>query len=392
MRDITVVDLFSGAGGFSSGFKKSGYDILLANEIDPMIAETYKYNHEGVLMINEDIYNLSANFDEIVESNLSTIEDHDRKKDIKIKLDDVDVIIGGPPCQGFSMAGARIRKSNQFIDDPRNYLFKLYFQIIQRLEPKYFVLENVPGLKTMNDGKILNEIIRLFTDESNFKSGRYFLSKKIVSADELGVPQKRNRLIIIGSKFSKIDLHKEIRTIKKENDIDPNLTIRDAISDLNYLESGEGKVESEYFNEPLSKYQTELRANSNKLYNHKASRHNKLTLERIKKINKGENWQDLPEKENIKSVHSGAYGRLDWTSPAYTITTRFDTPSAGRVIHPERHRTLTAREAARLQSFDDDFIFLGNKTSIGKQIGNAVPPKVAKVLGDIIKKDLLKRE
>lgn len=388
---MNVIDLFAGAGGFSSGFKKAGFDIILANEIDEMIAETYKKNHRDTLMINLDIKKLAQDFHNIINRSIKEMDDRERGLEITQKLNEVDVIIGGPPCQGFSMAGARIRKSNQFIEDPRNYLFKYYFHIIQILEPKYFIMENVPGLETMNGGAILEEIIQLFTDETNFKFGKYHLTKKLIMADELGVPQSRKRLFIIGSKFAPIDLDREIENTKIKINIPQRVTIEDAIGDLNYLKTGEGEFESSYSKKPFSKYQKQRRKNSKKLYNHVAPHHNALTLKRIKKIGAGENWTKLAKEEQIKSVHSGAYGRLKWDETSYTITTRFDTPSAGRVIHPEQDRALTPREAARLQSFDDDFIFYGNKSSIGKQIGNAVPPLVAEVLANIIKYDFKKR-
>ena len=333
---MNVIDLFSGAGGFSCGFKKAGFDIILANEIDNMIAETYKKNHNDTLMVNLDIKELSEDFYNIANRSIEEFDNIERGNEIKQKLNEFDVIIGGPPCQGFSMAGARIRKSKQFIEDPRNYLFKYYFQIIQILEPKYFVMENVPGLESMNNGEILAEIIELFSDETNFKFGRYYLTKKVISADELGVPQSRKRLIILGSKFGKIDLDKDIDIMKNIMNIPRKVTIWDAIGDLNYLKTGEGKFEGDYLREPFSEYQRERRLNSSKLYNHMAPRHSKLTLERIKKIDVGENWTKLAKEENIKSVHSGAYGRLKWDETSYTITTRFDTPSAGRVIHPEQ--------------------------------------------------------
>lgn len=144
---MNVIDLFSGVGGFSSGFQKAGYDILLANEIDPMIAESYRMNHKDTLMINRDIKDIVENTNEIIQEELITIEDDTRKNEIIEGLKKVDIIIGGPPCQGFSMAGARIRKNKdkEFIDDPRNYLFKYYFKMIQKYEPNYFIMENVQG-------------------------------------------------------------------------------------------------------------------------------------------------------------------------------------------------------------------------------------------------------
>lgn len=387
---MNVIDLFSGAGGFSAGFKKAGYNIILANEIDEQIANTYKINFKDTLMINEDIKVLADNFYELVNKNIEN--QNLNKEKILEELKNIDVIIGGPPCQGFSMAGGRIRKKNAFLEDPRNYLFKYYFKIIQKFEPKYFVLENVPGMKSLKNGKILEEIVNIFEDEDNFENGRYYLSMQILSAEDFGVPQARKRFIIIGSKYGNLDIEHTLDKVKQQMlKKDPNrfekVNLFEAISDLNYLNHGEGKFEQEYLIYPKSSYQIARRAKSSKLYNHVAPKHNEKALSRIIQIQPGQNWKHLKEKDKIKSVHSGSYGRLKWEDVATTITTRFDTPSAGRVIHPEKHRTLTPREAARIQSFDDDFIFFGNKTSIGQQIGNAVPPLLAEVLGMIIKYD-----
>ena len=382
---MNVIDLFSGVGGFSEGFLQMGYDILMANEIDSMIAESYKMNHPKTLMINRDIRDIVENTDEVINEALQNVEDFKRREEILEGLNNVDIIIGGPPCQGFSMAGARIRRNRaeHFINDPRNYLFRYYFRFIQRYEPNYFIMENVQGLENMQKGEILNQIISLFTDESNFKNGAYHLSRMIISTDKLGVPQARKRLIIVGSKFESIDIGNEIERIKREWNIPDKVTIEEAIGDLDYLESGEGEFESIYLNEPYTAYQVARRGNMNILHNHVAPNHNRVALERIKRVEMGGKLND----SNIKSVHSGAYGRLDLNEVACTITTRFDTPSAGRVIHPNRNRALTPREAARIQSFDDSFVFYGNKTSIGKQIGNAVPPLAAKVLAKIILDD-----
>lgn len=387
---MNVIDLFSGVGGFSSGFRKAGFDVIVANEIDPMIADSYCKNHLGTLMINQDIEKFADNIDGIIEENLKSFDDKKRGKEIKDKLEKVDVIIGGPPCQGFSMAGARIRKTNEFIEDPRNYLFKYYFKLIQHFEPNYFIMENVQGLETMKNGSILNQIIEIFTDEDNFRFGGYHLTKTIISSDELGVPQKRRRFILIGSKFAVINIEEELKRVKEKLNIPDKVTLYDAISDLPIVESNEGEFLGAYTESPKTSYQMARRKDSKILYNHVGPNHNEIAIERMKKINPGENWTKLSEEE-IKSVHSGAYGRLEWDKVSPTITTRFDTPSAGRVIHPTLNRALTPREAARIQSFDDDFVFYGNKTSVGKQIGNAVPPLVGEVLANIIKDDAKKR-
>ena len=366
---MNVIDLFAGVGGLSTGFRKAGFNIVLANEIDESIAESYQKNHTETIMINDDIKNIIPELSKV------------NKK--------IDVIIGGPPCQGFSMAGARIRenKSDQFLDDPRNYLFRNYFQVVQKIEPRFFIMENVPGMLSMKDGRIIEEIERLFSDEKNFKNERYYIFKRILNAADYGVPQERHRLIIIGSKYN-VDFDAILDRVKKRmersGEIAPH-TIYDAISDLNFLESGEGSFSQNYRLAPLTDYQRARRANATMLYNHIATKHNATAIDRISRLEQGGRRLDLAEGERIKSVHSGAYGRMRWNELAKTIITRFDTPSSGVYIHPERNRTLTPREAARIQSFDDDYIFYGNKSSVIKQIGNAVPPLLAYYLANVIK-------
>lgn len=369
-KGLNIIDLFSGVGGFSAGFRKAGFNVLVANEIDETISESYKKNHPETLMINDDIKNI-----------LPEIKKIDKK---------IDVIIGGPPCQGFSMAGARIRenKKDAFLDDPRNYLFRHYFRIVQETEPKYFVMENVPGMLSMSNGDIIKEIESLFTNEENFKHGAYKIYKKVLVASDYGVPQDRHRLIIFGTKKD-VDIEKVFDIVKTEmikNGEIVKTTIADAISDLNFLESGEGSFEQEYLLPTTSNYQEDRKGTSTKLYNHTATKHNDIAIKRIKELKQGGRRLDLSDGENIKSIHSGAYGRMKWDELSKTIITRFDTPSSGVYIHPERNRTLTPREAARLQSFDDTFIFYGNKSSVIKQIGNAVPPLLAYYLAKVILK------
>ena len=363
---MNVIDLFAGIGGLSNGFRKAGFKIVLANEIDKDIAFSYSKNHQETLMINDDIKNIIPAIKKLKEP--------------------IDVIIGGPPCQGFSMAGARIRTKNSFLDDPRNYLFRNYFQIVQIVEPEFFIMENVPGMLSMKGGQIIKEIENLFSDSSNFKHGQYYLYKRVLNAYDYGVPQTRHRLIIFGCKHE-LDFEKIFDDVRKSmiknNEIKEH-TIFDAISDLNWLENNQGSFEQKYHFEPKTQYQIERRKNSTILYNHKASHHSEKAIERIHELKPGGRRLDLKDGKNIKSVHSGAYGRMRWDEPSKTIITRFDTPSSGVYIHPEKDRTLTPREAARIQSFDDDIIFYGTKSSVIKQIGNAVPPLLAYYLANII--------
>ncbi|MBF1551661.1 MAG: DNA cytosine methyltransferase [Prevotella salivae] len=361
---MNVVDIFSGVGGLSVGFEKAGFNVVLANEIDEQIAQSYKRNHTHTIMVNEDIRSFVDHFDDSISKATERLNSSCKEK-LYQELHDVNVVIGGPPCQGFSMAGSRIRKTSEFIDDPRNFLFRYYFKIIQKFEPQYFVFENVVGILSSKNGEILETIKSIFEDDSNFKNGRYYLHIKVFKAEEYGVPQQRRRVIILGTKFD-FDLDRELKLMREslptelQSVFNRRETIRDAIFDLKDIATD----------------------GSSSVPNHVSSKHNGIALRRMKQIIANENWQSLDEE--IHSVHSGAYGRMDWDKPSMTITTRFDTPSGGRFTHPDLDRTLTAREAARIQTFPDDFIFSGSKTSICKQIGNAVPPRLAEFLAHFI--------
>lgn len=364
---MDVIDLFAGCGGLSIGFIQAGYKIKKAVEFDEMIASTYLLNHKNVELIVDDIKNIDKND--------------------TFKKNDASIIIGGPPCQGFSMAGARIRHG--FIDDPRNYLFKHYFNVVKKVQPEIFIMENVKGMKTMQGGLIFNEIINNFSDPSLI-SKPYNMYYKIVKAVDFGIPQKRERLIIIGSRkpidnFDIIWEKTKKNITKKIPSYFDKVTIKDAIANL-----PEPTVNGEVKNpSPKTNYQKYLQTDKEMLTNHNATKHSLIATKRMHKIKNGENYTVLNEK--INSVHSGAYGRLKWDDVAPTITTRFDTPAGGMFTHPTADRTLTPREAARIQSFPDNYIFTGNRTSICKQIGNAVPPKIsyflAKFISEIMKEN-----
>lgn len=364
-----VIDLFAGCGGLSLGFIKDGYSVEKAVEFDDKIANTYKMNHPGVEVIVDDIRTI----------------DHSGL----FKKGDADVIIGGPPCQGFSMAGARIREG--FIDDPRNYLFKHYFNVVKTVKPKVFVMENVKGIMTMQDGKIFEEIKNIFQNADMLDGAPYKLYYRVVKAVEFGVPQKRERMIIIGTTIEDVDIESLWELTKKQMMTDyphyfDKVTVQDAIGNMPDA-TQDGIINNPA---PQTEYQRYLSSNSKTLSNHIQTKHSGVAVARMKKVNNGENFTVL--NEDIKSVHSGAYGRLCWDEQAPTITTRFDTPAGGRFIHPIYDRTLTPREAARIQSFPDDFVFYGNKTTVCKTIGNAVPPKISYFLARLVRNVLEQEE
>lgn len=343
-----VIDLFAGVGGLSYGFMKAGFDIVLANEIDETIAMSYSKNHPNTQMINKDITQL------------------DIKKIFKAYKNNIDVIIGGPPCQGFSQKGKR-----KTIYDERNFLFRYYFKVVEYIEPEYFLIENVPNILTAENGLFKNEIINLF------ESIGYSVNCDVLKASDFGVPQDRRRAIIIGKK-GKI----KPKLPKPTNE---TVTIYDAISDLEYLNSGEGEETQAYKMSPKTKYQQVMRKNSKILYNHVVTKHSKEAIQKLKMIPPGKGKEVLPKSMLTKSIYSGTWSRMIYEGQSVTITTRFDTPSSGRFTHPILNRCITVREAARIQSFPDDFVFYGSKNSQMKQVGNAVPP----LLGMAIAKEIL---
>ncbi|WP_426359675.1 DNA (cytosine-5-)-methyltransferase [Pseudocolwellia sp. HL-MZ19] len=362
-KPLGVLDLFAGAGGFSTGFKKSGYVVASAVEFDPEIAATYKKNHPETNIHNVDIRKLPTS---------TVIKDF---KEMNIKC---DVIIGGPPCQGFSMSGNRIRKSFEGKFDERNELFMEFFRFVKDLKPSYFIIENVEGILNYNNGQVKEEIYRLFSAIG------YKLDSKVLLAANYGVPQLRKRAFFFGTNKS-IDPSKLIPN--ETHDAESFVSVWDAISDLPSIESAEGAdLLVKEMHPKYSEYQLKLGAHSqNVIYNHKASVHSEDTITKLKMINSGKKQSDLPEHLQTRSVHSGSWGRMVKEKPAYTLTTRINTPSVGRIVHPESNRTITPREAARIQSFPDDFVFIGGITTIGKQIGNAVSPLLAEQLANQIK-------
>ena len=337
---LKVLDLFAGVGGFSYGFAEAGFEIVGAIEFDKSIARSMKLNHVNTKVFDGDIMDIDI-------------------KMIRKELGKIDIIIGGPPCQGFSLKGKR-----KGMGDKRNFLFEKYIEYIEFFKPKYFVMENVPNILSDQNGYFKNEILE------RLKKLNYNVEYGILDASDFGVPQKRRRAFFIGSKNKKNNL-----PIPKKQ---KKITAWEALSDLAYLKSGEGEFESLYLKKAETPYQKKMRSGSKKLFNHVATNHSDIAIDRLKRIPPGKGKEFLIEK--ISSTFGNTWGRLEKNKPSQTIITRFDTPSNGKNSHFFLHRSITPREAARLQSFPDTFVFHGNKSSIIKQIGNAVPPLLAKAL------------
>lgn len=316
MKKYTYIDLFAGAGGMSLGFDNAGFKNLLAIEFNKDFAETYKKNFPRHNLIVDDIKN-------VTEKQIYDI----------IKNEKVDVIIGGPPCQGFSIAG---NIGRNFIDDDRNRLFKEFVRFVKIIKPKMFVLENVAAMERHNKGKTIKEIV------SSFKEIGYDVKYKVLNAVNYGVPQERRRIFIVGALGE--------NNFKYPQKINNIVTIKAAIDDLPKLENGE----------------------TSEIPNHTAMKHSTQMLEKMSYISDGGNRNDIPEKLRPKSGDSRKYIRYNSKKPSFCVT-----GDMRKIFHYSQNRALTCRELARLQTFPDSFIFLGNTGKVQQQIGNAVPVLLA---------------
>ena len=345
-----ILDLFCGAGGFSHGMEQNPhFSTEVALDFNPAAIETFSHNMPYAETVVGDIT------DEKVKRNVIELS----------RQRDVNMVIGGPPCQGFSLKGKKLGLS-----DPRNYLFNEYLKIVEALQPQVFVIENVKALLSTSAGWFRDQIVKRVSEMG------YFVEYGILKASDFGVPQLRQRAIFICSKGRRIELPNATCTVP--------CSVRDAISDLAYLNSGEGEYAQPYRHAAKSDYQKMMRTGSQKLYNHQASRHAAVAIKKLMMIPPERGKECLPKDMIGRQVFSGTWGRLRWDDPSPTIDTRFDAASNGRNNHPYLHRAITPREAARIQSFDDCFVFIGGRVQVRQQIGNAVPPLLAKAIADQI--------
>ncbi len=353
MKKYKVIDLFAGVGGLSYGFAHNdNFQIVMANEYDKDIATAYRMNHPTVDMIQGDIRDLS-------------------EKELKKHIGDgVDLIVGGPPCQSYSTLGKRQM-------DDRAHLFEEYCRVLSIAQPKAFVFENVSGLLSMQGGTLI-EIIK-----EKFRELGYDVKSKVLNAVDFGVPQYRDRVILVGMKGKNTF---EYPTPTHGEGLLPYVTVEDAFSDLPVLKSGEESTQ--YASKSKNAFQKYLRTNSDALTENVAPTNGKHLIRIMQALPDGGGKDDLPEKIRPKSGYGNTYAKMWWKKPAPTVTRNFATPSSSRCIHPRDSRAMTTREGARLQSFPDDYKFYGSRATKNLEIGNAVPPLLSIAIAKEIKKVL----
>lgn len=363
----TVVDLFCGAGGLSEGFRQAGFHVAAANDYDEAAAATFEKTHRDTKFLHGKIEDLSIS---------------QFRKATGLKPGELDVLVGGPPCQGYS-----VYNHQRGMHDERSSLYLEYLRIVEGLSPRWIVLENVTGITSAGEGAAVSAIA------NGLGKLGYRVEAKVLKAELFGVPQERRRIIFVGNRTGEPiiwptpthgpDLLRP--------DLLPYVTIRDAIGDLPVLQNGGSGDGLPYALEASCTYQMEMRRNSNGiLTNHSAPKLSPVNMQRMKHIPPGGSWRDIPlellpagMKRAKRSDHTKRYGRLTWDGLSSTILTKCDI-HWGAYIHPDQDRSLTVREAARLQSFPDWFEFQGSRTEQYVQVGNAVPPRLGMALAKAI--------
>lgn len=328
----------------SEGLKNAGFDVKYANELSPMAAETYRYNHPETFVDVKDIRKVRA----------ADIRKHTGRK--------VTLVAGGPPCQGFSTLGKRNPR------DPRSRLVKEFVRIVMELKPRFFLMENVPGIMSISEGRLFAGVQKVLSEE-------YHVSHRILNAADFGVPQNRKRVFIFGSRESEKSIDEASFRKRK------HVSLKDAIGDLNFL--GNGESASEYALKPTTSYQRAMRKGNGVLTNHEATRHRTTALKRLSMIKPGKDISSIPKRSRIKKR---IMYRLNPKEPSRTMTTLPDD-----YIHYSANRILTVREMARIQSFKDVYKFCNKRTTGGParkrecpqytQVGNVVPPRMAEGVG-----------
>ncbi|KJZ25422.1 DNA cytosine methyltransferase [Tritonibacter mobilis] len=364
-----AIDLFCGAGGLSEGFRQAGVHVLAGQDIEAVFGETFEKTHPEARFVHGPIQDIKAEI--LLEAS-------------GLNPGELDVLIGGPPCQGYS-----VYNHQRGLDDPRAGLFKEYLRIVEALQPRWLVMENVTGITSIANGGIVREI------QSGMRRLGYRVDMKMLKAEEYGVPQERRRVFFIATREDTCPILFPSPTHGPE--LEPFVTVWDAISDLPELENGQVLDQAKYATAPQSAYQALLRGDRRFVENHSAPKLGSINIERMQHIPQGGSWRDIPfnllpkgMRKAKRSDHTKRYGRPAKSDLACTILTKCDV-HWGAYIHPTQDRSFTVREAARLQSFPDFFTFSGSRTEQFVQVGNAVPPLLGKAVAQsILKADTMK--
>jgi len=362
---LKLIDLFSGCGGFSTGFDLTGlYSVVAGNDIDEDCMAAFKLNHPKAKCWPGSITDLDAKM---------------LMRDVGLMRGELDVLIGGPPCQGFSRNRANRHKHGRFVDDPRNYLFREFLRFVEAFLPRAILIENVADMISKEQGRFLSDIAVSLND-----LGYTYIQSALMNAADYGVPQRRRRAIVLASRETSLSIplptYSNLDNQEMLIPLDPWRTIEDAIADLPSLREGAGESPCKYATEPLNSYQKFLRNGATTVRDHVAWKLSKVQSDRLKMLKPGEGVESLSPDLTPKSTYGSAYRRMSWDIPALTITTWMYHPGSGMFFHPSDHRTITLREGARLQSFPDDTQFVGGKISRCRQVGNAVPPLLGSAL------------
>ncbi len=376
---MTFVDLFAGAGGLSLGLTQAGFVPVLAVEVDEWACETYRANHPCLPrkhVLAGDIRKIPPSMAEAI-----------------LRGRRPDLLVGGPPCQGFSLIGKRGRSRTRFIDDPRNQLYKEFLHWVTYLQPRFVVMENVPGLYSYQEGAIRRDI------ESSFNEAGYAVDDLVVDASQFGVPQRRQRVLFVGAAVNDFGekatkLVQRVTELLREHSA-PEVPLKEAIGDLPPLEAGSGREATIVQRTvPLSAFAREMGAQCKQvLYHHVARPINLRDKLLYARLRPGETAEDAV-KQGARHLmvyqnetYHDKYRRLRYDQPSPTIMSHL-AKDGHMFIHPDprQRRSITVREAARIQSFPDDFLFLGPRTAQFAQVGNAVPPKLARAIGAAILK------